>query len=660
MRAIATGHQHESGKERAAADIFISYARSTEASAKLVADALRARGYKVWWDDELPAHRAYADVIEERLSAAKAVVVLWSTDAAKSHWVRAEADMARAAGTLVQIRVDACMPPMPFNQIQCVDLTGWAGDCEATGWHKLLASVTALVDGEAVAPASAPVAEAEAARETLLAVLAFDNLSNDEELNYFSDGVSEDILYTVARTKGLRVIGKASSFQFRGANKATRNVASALHATHVLDGSVRRAGNNIRINVELTDATTLETLWNERFDRALTDIFALQDEIAGAIASALNHHFAPAHAPVSINPAAYDYYLQASAVYSQDLTWSDQKRCVELLEKAVAHAPNFAQAWGRLAIYRKGELAIAAAERGLEIDPNCATSLAALALAKPPFAQNREKLELAERAYMLAPDDQLVAGVYNIVLIALGLLNRACEISEIRLQNDPLSPMVAGGLAIAYRSNGRGDEAIKVADRALNDFPDASYIRFIRGVIAFFDDDIDRAADLTSSAAHDDDIKPLQALIMFVRAVSAMDPASRAMTVKAFLHRQPPTSYLVDVGLAAAIGEADMAMEHILDAARSGRPIDFTPDNDGRAATESTVTTALFMPNCEVLRRDVRFAELCVRLGLYDCWRDTGRWPDCVDELAPYYDLKAECARIAATTPRHGAMPVPA
>ena len=87
------------------ADIFVSYGRSTEAQAKQVADALRAAGYTVWRDDELPAHRAYSDVIEERLRSAKAVIVLWSVEAARSQWVRAEADIAREAGTLVQVIV---------------------------------------------------------------------------------------------------------------------------------------------------------------------------------------------------------------------------------------------------------------------------------------------------------------------------------------------------------------------------------------------------------------------------------------------------------------------------------------------------------------------------------------------------------------------------
>ena len=118
------------------ADVFVSYARPDEPHAARVAEALRSEGYEVWRDDELPAHRAYGDVIEERLKAARAVVVLWSAEAARSQWVRAEADLARSAGTLVQGVLDATVPPLPFNQIQCADLRDWDGNGESAGWVK--------------------------------------------------------------------------------------------------------------------------------------------------------------------------------------------------------------------------------------------------------------------------------------------------------------------------------------------------------------------------------------------------------------------------------------------------------------------------------------------------------------------------------------------
>ena len=131
--------------------VFVSYARPDEPLAQQVADCLRSDGFEVWRDDELPAHRPYAEVIEERINGARAVVVLWSAEAAKSHWVRAEADTARGASTLVQASLDGTLPPMPFNQIQCADLKAWDGERTAPGWRKLLGSVSALAGAPAAA-----------------------------------------------------------------------------------------------------------------------------------------------------------------------------------------------------------------------------------------------------------------------------------------------------------------------------------------------------------------------------------------------------------------------------------------------------------------------------------------------------------------------------
>jgi len=136
-------------------DVFISYARSTAKVAQGVAEALRAQGFAVWRDDELPPHRDYTDVIEERLRAAKAVLVIWSGEAVKSQWVRAEANVAREAGTLVQLRVDDAKLPLPFDQIQCADLSTWSGQRDHAEWRKVADSLAALV-GRAVVASKPP------------------------------------------------------------------------------------------------------------------------------------------------------------------------------------------------------------------------------------------------------------------------------------------------------------------------------------------------------------------------------------------------------------------------------------------------------------------------------------------------------------------------
>ena len=488
-----------------------------------------------------------------------------------------------------------------------------------------------------------------AADVPIIAVLPFDNLSSDVEMAYFSDGVSEDILSRLLRVSKLRVVGRMSSFQFRDARKPM--AAAALNATHILDGSVRRAGSKVRITAHLTDASGA-TLWSDQYDRNLEDIFAVQDEISEAIAGKLQTAFF-AEKSLKIDPDVYDLFLQARAIYADDLRWADQEQCILLLTQAISLAPDFAEAWGRLAVYRRGTPAIVAAQRALELDPDCAVSLSALAMTRPSFSGHRDKLKLAERAYRLAPDDQLVAGVYNLLLLSLGLVSQALEIALVRFERDPLSPMVAGGLAMMYRSAGMTSEAHALADQAVTSLANPGYVRFIRCAIAVFDGDMECATAMAETDPADGDILPMQPLIMFVQAVASMDAADRSATVHAFLHRNAPKSSFLDVGLAAAMGEGQMAMDCLLATICQGHPLEFASENDGRGMVDAAVTAGLFMPGCEALRRDVRFAEVCVRLGLYDFWRETGTWPDCVADLADIYDFKAECERIDSTADRY-------
>lgn len=127
------------------ADVFISYSRETKDRVRLVARALEADGYSVWWDAELPTHRTYADVIDEQIRAAKAVVVVWSKAALSSQWVRAEADRARNAGKLVQTTIERVIPPLPFDQIHAADLTNWNGNVSDERWSPVRDSVATLV-----------------------------------------------------------------------------------------------------------------------------------------------------------------------------------------------------------------------------------------------------------------------------------------------------------------------------------------------------------------------------------------------------------------------------------------------------------------------------------------------------------------------------------
>lgn len=125
-------------------DVFISYSRTNEGVVARLAEAVKAEGYSVWWDAELPPHLSYGDVITEKIGQAKAAIVVWSRAAAASEWVRAEADVARNQKKLIQVSVDDAMPPLPFNQIQFAPIGDWQGEPDHFGWRKVKASLTAL------------------------------------------------------------------------------------------------------------------------------------------------------------------------------------------------------------------------------------------------------------------------------------------------------------------------------------------------------------------------------------------------------------------------------------------------------------------------------------------------------------------------------------
>jgi TolB-like protein len=339
------------------ADIFISYARSTEAQARQIAEALRGLGYDTWRDDDLPSHRTYADVIEEQLQAAKAVLVIWSPEAAKSHWVRSEADRARADGKLVQLQVEACRLPMPFDQIQCADLTGWSGAADAPAWRRVAASLADVIGAPqppaAFAPsvqAAAPVAARGPAlpAKPSIAVLPFANLGADAEQDYFVDGMMEEIVTSLSRHKSIFVIASGSTLSFKGREVRPTDVGQQLGVRYVLEGSVRKSGQRVRITVRLIDAGDGSQVWGDRFDDTLDDVFALQDKVALSIAGIIEPKVRAAEIQRASrqptdNMGGYDLYLRAVRL-RDSIREADAAEALGLLERAIALDPEFALA----------------------------------------------------------------------------------------------------------------------------------------------------------------------------------------------------------------------------------------------------------------------------------------------------------------------------
>jgi adenylate cyclase len=464
------------------ADVFVSYARSTEELAQQVAEALRSNGYSVWRDDEIPAHRAYSEVIEERLKEAKVVVVLWSADAAKSQWVRAEADAAREAGMLVQVSVDGTIPPMPFNQLQYADLQDWGGDIQAPSWRKVDRSVAELVGGNGAESAAARPARSH---KLSICVLPFENMSGDAEQEYFSDGISEDITTDLTNISALSVVARNSAFTFKGKAVDVAIVARQLNVSHVLEGSVRKVGNRVRITAQLINGATGDHLWAERYDRDLTDIFAIQDEISEAIVAALKLKLLPEVTKAIENRGtasaeAYDLYLMARQYW---ITGNHgdrrrEERVVRICRRATEVDPDYARAWALMAIAQSSlrydfgggeevDDGVAAAERALALNPNIAE--AHCPKARHLAEQNRfdqADTEIA-KALRLDPDSWEVNKEAGRMLIRQRRIDEATRHFEKAAEVMESDFHAWGMLFSCYQAQGKSDEVMQVSAMVL-------------------------------------------------------------------------------------------------------------------------------------------------------------------------------------------------
>ena len=524
--------------------VFVSYARPDEPHAERVAEGLRAKGYEVWRDDELPAHRAFSEVIEERLRDAAAVVVLWSEAAAQSQWVRAEADSARNSAKLIQAQLDGTMPPLPFNQIQCADLREWDGSTDTPGWRKLLTSVAALA-GEGGKSDKARQSD----REVSVCVLPFQNMSGDAEQEYFSDGISEDITTDLSKVSALEVIARNTAFQFKGQALDVCDVARKLGVSHVLEGSVRKAGARVRITAQLIDGTAGDHVWAERYDRDLTDIFAIQDEISQAIVGALKVKLLPQEKRAIENRGtadadAYNLYLMARQYWIDgDFGESGrERRVIRICDRVTSIDPDYAQAWALMGLAQANlryaytghddeDDGLAAANRALELNPTIAEAhlprawhLAMLGRKKEAHAEIEMALQLnpdswevnkeaariyyrqgrlddairfLEKASSLADTDFHSRGMLSALYLARGDIEaaRSCAADVIQQVESALARNPDNGAALAYgvlsfAAVGNMERAREWMDRALLLDPENMYMRYNLAwpVLAFFDD----------------------------------------------------------------------------------------------------------------------------------------------------------------------------
>ncbi|MEE4145771.1 MAG: tetratricopeptide repeat protein [Halieaceae bacterium] len=356
----------------------------------------------------------------------------------------------------------------------------WICDLRADGLHKESESVA--VDGQAPATgALEKVVEHES-----IAVLPFVNMSSDPEQEYFSDGISEELLNLLARIPELRVSARTSAFSFKGKDVEIPEIARRLQVVHVLEGSVRKAGNRIRITAQLIRAENGYHLWSKTWDRTLDDIFAVQDEIAAEVVQQLKLTLLnTSPTVVETNPEAYALYLQARHLARMQ-TAAAYEQALALLEQVLAIAPDYAPAWAERAVVfnRQASYGLApcdigagrareAAARALAIDPRCALAHAEIGYAA--ISRDRDFAAAAHHlltALAIDPDDPDLFSRAAKMATNMGRLDTARKLYDYLVERDPVNPAIRFDLGYLHHCNGDPDAALEQWQTALRLSPE--------------------------------------------------------------------------------------------------------------------------------------------------------------------------------------------
>jgi serine/threonine protein kinase/tetratricopeptide (TPR) repeat protein len=463
-----------------------------------------------------------------------------------------------------------------------------------------------------------PEAQKTAVGSTSIAVLPLINRSADPENEYFSDGMTEEIINVLGKVPGVQVASLTSSFAFKGKDVDIRQVGEKLGVATVLEGGVRKVGNRIRITAQLTDVKNGYTLWTETYDRQLEDVFAVQDEISRAIVDALKLKLVgeePLVVPTTANLEAYTLYLRGRflcAKYNE----SDLRKAIEMFEAALAKDPGYARAyagiadtWSRLAddwvapseAYPKAR---SAAKRALELERTLPEALTALGRVYAwydwDFAAAERELS---RSVQLNPSSAETHFVLATALPALGRLPRAIDEMREALVSDPLSPIYGRYLGRFLVFAGQHEAAIRQSNATLELHPGYNQVFINMGSAHLGLGQAQEALDWYQRAQSlDSAVRSYDAFI--VRALAALEEREEAEAILERLEKESTTQYIRAESLAmgyAAVGDVDRAFECLERAFqdRSAGLIFFHVD-----------------PGFAPLRGDPRYGSLVERIGL--------------------------------------------
>ena len=459
------------------ADIFVSYSRADKKRVTPLVAALEAQGWSVWWDPEITPGDEFDAMIGAELEAARAVVVVWTRNSVDSRWVKGEARDAADRGVLVPVRFENARLPIDVRAIHTTELDDW-GDNRASDAFKALCvaleSKLKLSAGKSAAPGAK-----ERRAAVAVCVLPFANMSGDPEQEYFSDGITEDIITDLGKVSALSIVSRNTAFSFKGSKSDLTQIARQTKAAYVLVGSVRKAGARVRITAQLINAANDAQVWGERYDRDLNDIFALQDEISKAIVAALKLTLLPEEKQAleqrsTTNTEAYKLYLMARQFWLQD-NENNNKILVRICHRVVEIDPHYAQAWATLALAQwnmfwlgdSGDSGEQAAKMALQLDPGLADSHAAMGAALRSKGLFEEGYAACQRALRIDPNSYVANRIAGLNLLALHRYDEAVRHFELAAAAMETEFTAASFISTCYRGKGDQERARSAAQMTL-------------------------------------------------------------------------------------------------------------------------------------------------------------------------------------------------
>ncbi len=451
-----------------------------------------------------------------------------------------------------------------------------------------------------------------------LAVLPFVNMSADPENEYFSDGITEELLNALTKVGGFQVTSRTSVFAFKGKHDDIRDIATKLNVDKVLEGSVRKAGNRVRITAQLINAVDGYHLWSESYDRHLTDIFEVQDEISGIITNKLRENFSAGRqseqlvkTPTS-NIEAYTNYLKALHYWNK-VTPADTRKAIECFEKAIALAPEYAQAYamaagaysqlgsmGQMLPAEAFEIVSRYADKALDIDDRIAEGYIAKASLYLFYEWKWEECyEALQKAIKLNPGVTSAYQLLSYYYIIMGQKEDAVKTMEKAVQIDPLSPIMNQFLGNTYIFSERYDDAIRQADMLLEMNPEMRISIELKGWATGMNGDWEQALKLFEEV-HRLTNHPLKGLMGVGYSSAMLGDREKALECIEKLERrqrEDPNS-IIDgdlVGIWYALGNMDKVFYHI-----------------GQCVKKRTAPVNYFLeyPVFKDLAKDPRYAEL--------------------------------------------------